>query len=113
MLLNLLSNAIKFSNFYGIVSVRVKQILSDQIGEKDQLLISVTDNGNGIKKKDRIRLFKAYGSIKNESVNQKGIGLGLVICQMIVQKFNGIIDYVSVWAKGTTFFFTFDIEDYD
>ena len=64
----------------------------------------------GIKNKDKKRLFKMYGSIKSSSVNQKGIGLGLVISKLIVQKFNGIINFVSKWKKGTTFFFTFEVE---
>ena len=75
--------------------------------------LSVTDNGRGIKKKNRKKLFKKYGSIKSKSVNQKGVGLGLVICKMIVERFSGVIDYVSQWKKGTTFFFTFEIENFD
>ena len=42
-----------------------------------------------------------------------GIGLGLVISKMIVIKFNGFIDFISKYGKGSTFFFTFDIYDYD
>ena len=67
----------------------------------------------GIKNKDKKRLFKLYSSIKSNNVNQKGIGLGLVISKMIVQKFNGIINFVSKWKKGSTFFFTFEIEPYN
>ena len=46
-------------------------------------------------------------------MNQSGIGLGLVISKMIVQKFDGIINFVSRWKKGTSFFFTFKIQDYE
>ena len=66
----------------------------------------------GIRKKDKQRLFKLYSSIKSNTVNQKGIGLGLVISKLIVEKFNGMIDFISKWKKGTTFFFTFEIENY-
>ena len=114
VLLNLISNAIKFSDFYGQVIVRVEQLFATgDEKKKDQLQISVTDNGRGIKKKDKNKLFKAYGSIKSEKINQRGIGLGLLISKLIVNKFNGIIDYVSTWKKGTTFFFTFDLEELD
>ena len=57
-------------------------------------------------------LFKLYGSIKSKNVNQKGIGLGLVITKMIVEKFNGVINFVSKWKKGTTFFFSFETEEF-
>ena len=53
-----------------------------------------------------------FGSIKDEKtkVNTKGIGLGLVISQMLVEKFNGVIFFESEWQKGTTFTFTFETE---
>lgn len=40
----------------------------------------------------------------------QGIGLGLVISQMIVKKFNGQIDFLSKYKKGSTFFFNFELE---
>ena len=46
-------------------------------------------------------------------MNTKGIGLGLVICKMIVEKFQGVINFVSKYKKGTTFYYTFEIMDYD
>ena len=41
-----------------------------------------------------------------------GIGLGLVISRMIVDKFNGKIDFQSTFKKGSTFFFTFEHVSY-
>ena len=38
-----------------------------------------------------------------------GIGLGLVICKLIVTKFNGEINFISEYGKGTTFYFTFEV----
>ena len=57
----------------------------------------MTDNGNGIKKKDQEKLFKIFGSIKNEKkgINTNGIGLGLVISKLIAQRFGGDIDFYS------------------
>ena len=77
--------------------------------------MSVIDNGIGIKKKNQKRLFKMFGSIKDEKkkINTKGIGLGLVISQKIVKKFDGEIDYYSKYKLGTTFFFTFKTEEFD
>ena len=39
-----------------------------------------------------------------------GIGLGLVISKLIVGKFNGFINFISKYGKGTTFYFTFRLE---
>ena len=67
------------------------------------------DNGLGIKNKDKDKLFKMFGSIKDEkrNINPNGIGLGLIICSMIVKKFDGEIGFESVYKKGSTFYFTF------
>jgi hypothetical protein len=41
----------------------------------------------------------------------EGIGLGLVICKMIVKKFNGKINFVSKYKEGSTFFYSFELEE--
>ena len=75
--------------------------------------VSVIDSGLGIKKKDQKRLFKMFGSIKDEGkqINVQGVGLGLVICKLIVNKFDGQIDFISKYKVGSTFFFTFEVDD--
>ena len=56
-----------------------------------------------------------FGSIKDEGkkINVHGVGLGLVICKMIVNKFDGYIDFVSRYGKGSTFFFTMKLDEID
>jgi K+-sensing histidine kinase KdpD len=73
------------------------------------------DTGIGIKKKNKKKLFKLFGSIKDEKkqINTKGIGLGLVISKLIISKFNGFIDFVSKYKKGSTFFYTIEVENFD
>jgi len=72
------------------------------------IVISVIDSGIGIKEKDQNKLFKLFGSIKDEKlkINTQGIGLGLVISKLIVERFNGKIDFISEYKKGSTFFFS-------
>ena len=107
-MLNLFSNAIKFTNRNGKITILVEKL-------ECQVRISVTDNGLGIKLEEQGKIFKLFSSIrdKKRKVNLKGIGLGLVISKMIVQKFKGAIDFISEYEKGSTFFFTFQIEDFD
>lgn len=66
----------------------------------------------GIQEEDKGKLFHLFGAIKNEekNLNTKGIGLGLVISKLIVAKFNGYIDFISTYKKGSTFFYMFQLE---
>ena len=54
-----------------------------------------------------------FGMVKNSNsaVNTKGIGLGLSISNLIVQKFNGAIDFSSEVGVGSNFFFTFELNE--
>ncbi len=75
----------------------------------------MVDRGIGIKYQDKDKIFKLFSSIKDEKnkINVGGIGLGLVISKMIVNKFNGTIDFTSTYKKGTTFFFTFEHQEFN
>ena len=91
MLLNLLSNAIKFTDRGGYIQIQA-------INEPSKMIkVYVRDSGIGIKKEDQSKLFKMFGSIKDSKrkFNTQGIGLGLVISKMIVQKFGGEIKFKS------------------
>ena len=56
-----------------------------------------------------------FGTIKHErrGINTKGIGLGLYISKLIVEKMNGKINFFSKYRHGTTFFYTFQVLAYD
>ena len=107
--MNLLSNAIKFTDRNGRIELLVEKM------PNNFLRISVVDNGRGIKVKNQDKLFKMFGSFKDEKrkINTNGIGLGLVISKLIVNKFKGYIDFVSKYKKGSTFFYTFETESHD
>ena len=66
------------------------------------------DTGIGIEYEDQDKLFKLFGFVNDEKkLNTKGIGLGLVISDHIVQQFGGEITFDSVPKKGSTFRFSF------
>ena len=81
---------------------------------KRSLRALVIDKGAGIKDEDKSKIFKLFSSLKEEDsgINVGGIGLGLVISKMIVNKFNGNIEFQSTFKKGSTFYFTFEHELY-
>ena len=64
-------------------------------------------------KKNQDKIFKIFGSIKDEKkkINTNGIGLGLVISKLIVNKLGGNIDFISKYRKGSTFFYTIQLEE--
>ena len=93
ILLNLVSNSLKYTQIGGFVKVTVSILSIEQNENKEHYLkVAVWDNGLGIQKDDQKKLFKLFGTIKNNrNLNKKGIGLGLVICKRIIQQFNGDI----------------------
>lgn len=97
---NLLNNAIKFTLPNGRIEFKLKKI--------DKFLeISVDDNGIGIDKKYLNNLFKI--DLDNYSfgpLEEKGTGLGLIICKEFVEKNGGQIWVESELGKGSSFKFT-------
>ena len=60
------------------------------------LAISVIDTGCGINNNGKVKLFKLFGTLQDtRQMNTQGIGLGLVISKMIVEQFDGVIDFIS------------------
>jgi signal transduction histidine kinase len=67
----------------------------------------VVDTGIGIKRKDRLKLFKLFGTLQNtRQMNTQGIGLGLVISENIVKAFQGTIGVRSKYNYGSKFAFS-------
>ncbi len=64
--------------------------------------ISIQDQGHGITSEYLPRIFDPYFSTK-ERGSQKGMGLGLALCEAIIRKYGGAITVESTPGKGTTF----------
>ncbi len=97
---NLLSNALKFTPKKGEISITV-------VPKGDQIEISVTDTGVGIAKKVIEKLFKIKSEISTRGTeNEKGTGLGLLLCKEFVEKHGGKIAVESELEKGSRFFFS-------
>lgn len=96
---NLISNAVKFSK------VNEKSIIKIECEEKEnEYLISIFDNGIGIKEENLSKIFKAFEQI-NES-KFTGVGIGLSNCKSIIENHNGKIWVESEFGSFTTFKFT-------
>ncbi|MBU5313939.1 GHKL domain-containing protein [Tissierella carlieri] len=92
---NLLSNSIKYLNEGGKVFITL-------IGNKDNSIIKVADNGIGIEEKNLPFIFdRFYRSDNSRNKNTGGTGLGLSIVKSIVEAHNGTIDIKSKYGEGT------------
>jgi len=71
------------------------------LAEGHYLKLSIRDQGIGISKENLPRVFDPYFTTKNAK-GQKGIGLGLAVCQSIVKNHKGLITLESEAGRGTT-----------
>ncbi|MFC2102084.1 PAS domain S-box protein [Bacteroidota bacterium] len=104
VLRNLLSNAIKFTPFGGNITVLVKP------GEK-VCTLSVKDSGVGISKADISKLFRIDSKHTTRgTADEKGTGLGLILCKEFVEKYGGKIWVESEEGRGSAFSFTLPVD---
>ena len=94
---NFLSNAIKYSPEGGTISVKVEV-------KKNQAIISVSDQGIGIKKEEREQIFEPFRRTKQTKDSIPGVGLGLSVSKRIVEAHGGRIEIESQLKKGSTFY---------
>ena len=106
VMINLLSNAAKFTE-EGDITVKASV---EHSARKPVVMITVSDTGPGIAQEDQSKLFQAFSQV-DASLTRKvgGSGLGLSICQHLVQMHNGQIGVHSTPGKGSTFYFTIPI----
>ena len=97
LIINLITNAVNSSEEHSIISL--KTIKNDK-----EILISIEDNGCGIKKEHLPNIFERFYRIdKSRSRETGGIGLGLSISKLIGEIHGGYITVESVFGKGSAF----------
>lgn len=107
ILYNLLSNAIKFTQ-QGRVSLEASHFQQEG---RDLLRCSVTDQGIGINTEQLRYLFTPFKQADASTTRQfGGTGLGLVICQRLVQLMNGELTVESKMGEGSCFTFFIEID---
>ena len=100
VLRNLISNAIKFTETNGKIDIFSKNL-------DNQVETTVSDDGVGMNKGAQDQLFKLDISlITSGTTNEKGSGLGLLLCKEFVEKHGGRIWVKSDPGKGSAFTFS-------
>lgn len=101
VLRNLIGNAIKFSHPHSQIKVFVSAI------DDTYIQVDVIDHGVGISEKNREKLFQIDQHVSTSGTNQeKGTGLGLILCKEFIDRHDGYIWVDSELNKGSIFSFT-------
>tara|TARA_Y100001970_G_C14229323_1_gene857633 strand:- start:1510 stop:3195 length:1686 start_codon:yes stop_codon:yes gene_type:complete len=105
---NILSNSLKFSK-KGHIKLKVQCKEKNQDKQTLKLVISIEDSGQGIETEKINSIFKSFSQVhEEESIPEKGSGLGLYIASRIINELNGTIEVVSQIGKGSVFYITFN-----
>jgi two-component system sensor histidine kinase/response regulator len=100
---NLLNNAIKFTPKNGFITLSLLETST----ETDFVTIQVSDTGVGIEAEKLQKLFNTDSHFSTKGTeDEKGTGLGLLLCKEFVESNGGKISVTSQKGEGTTFSFT-------
>ncbi len=96
---NLVSNAIKFTQKGGAITIKATET-------ENKVRCSVEDTGVGMSKEVSEKIFSITQISTAGTNNEKGTGLGLILCKEFVEKHGGNIWVESEEGKGSKFIFT-------
>lgn len=102
VLINLLENALKYAGHRAIIGIRART-------EQQHLLLEVWDNGPGIQQGQELAIFAKFARGNKESAIP-GVGLGLAICQAIVEVHGGTISATNGPEGGACFRVTLPVD---
>ncbi|CAI3459113.1 cell wall metabolism sensor histidine kinase WalK [Enterococcus cecorum] len=104
---NIVNNAIKYSPDGGKITVRLMET-------HNNVILSITDQGLGIPKKDISRIFERFYRVdKARARKQGGTGLGLAISKEVVKALGGTIWATSIENYGSTFYISLPYEPFE
>jgi signal transduction histidine kinase/ligand-binding sensor domain-containing protein len=97
---NLISNAIKYTHNSGVINILVSET-------DNAVRFAIKDNGVGIDKDVVDKLFKIQHKVSSLGTNnERGTGLGLILCKEFIERHGGRIWLTSEMGKGSEFYFT-------
>ena len=97
VLINLLSNSIKYNRMGGTVAVDLT------LRAENVARISVRDTGEGLAVDKLAQLFQPFNRLGQESKNEQGTGIGLVVSKRLIEGMGGVIGVESSVGQGSVF----------
>jgi K+-sensing histidine kinase KdpD len=92
-----LENAVKYAENSEKINVKLYK-------KKDQVAVEIIDEGVGIQKSERNKIFNKFYRIGNEDTRKTiGTGLGLYIVKKVIEAHNGTVTVKDNQPKGTVF----------
>ncbi|ANS75241.1 histidine kinase [Paenibacillus yonginensis] len=105
VLINLVDNAIKYTQEGSVILISARK-------SGESILVEVSDDGPGIPDDVKERLFEMFYTGNNVSADgRRGLGLGLALCQTIIQAHGGTIGVRDHSPRGSVFYFTLRAEE--
>jgi len=107
MLRNLIVNAFEAMPNGGVLKVNAKDYIVKKgdtlpVAMGDYVELSIQDTGKGIPPEILLKIFDPYFTTKDTYI-QRGLGLGLAVCEVIVKRLGGVITVASTIGEGTVF----------
>ena len=97
---NLIGNALKYSRKESLIAIKCEI-------QNDYAVVSVEDEGLGIRENDLPRLFDRFYRVESHDTKTiAGFGVGLYICAEVIERHNGKIWVESKVGKGSIFYFS-------
>ncbi|MCM1376505.1 MAG: DUF4118 domain-containing protein [Muribaculum sp.] len=107
VLINLIDNAIKYTPACSTIEIHTEK-------KEQWVIVSITDNGQGIPDKQKSHVFDMFYSGANQIADsRRSLGLGLSLCKSIVTAHGGTITVSDNQPKGTVFTFTLPAGEVD
>lgn len=112
VLRNLISNSVKFSETGSVITLDASIVQTE--GSEMLLKVTVTDTGTGIPSEVINQLFRADVRYTRKGTREeKGSGLGLLLCYEVIKKHEGKIEIISDTGKGCKVSFTIPVGNSD
>jgi PAS domain S-box-containing protein len=105
--INLVDNALKFTPANGQVTILAERAP----GEVGFVRCAVCDTGPGIRREYHERIFDRFAQAPDERGKQRGTGLGLTFCKLMVEAHGGRIWVESEEGRGSAFYFTLPLSE--